>query len=32
MGPRPRDILGAGLLTVVLMGLVVLLFIGNLHP
>ncbi len=32
MGPRPRDILGAGLLTVILMGLVVLLFIGNLHP
>lgn len=31
MGPRPRDILGAGLLTVILVGLVVLLFVGNLH-
>lgn len=31
MGPRPRDIIGAGLLTVVLVGLVVLLFVGNLH-
>jgi len=31
MGPRPRDIIGAGLLTVILIGLVALLFLGNLH-
>ena len=31
MEPTRSDVLGAGLLTVVLVGLVVLLFVGNLH-
>lgn len=31
MEPRPRDILGAVLLVGVLVGLVMLLLVGNLH-
>jgi hypothetical protein len=32
MQPRPTDFLGAALLAIVLIGLVVILFVGNIPP